>query len=203
MPADLYGYGVELTDSEVRLLVARSLAIQDYGTLEQSLCRLFTLLSETPEHVAATVFFRLTNSASRLAILDQLMRLKYGSAHRAFFNSLVRMLKPMDAARNEIVHWHTVQVVGSGVHEHQLQPPNFWVHTPTTPFHNANGLAEFSVKCDYVARATNIFTWVLSGQPPDLPEGLHELCRQPLAYPPPPHGLSVRRRGAPDAQPQP
>jgi len=99
---DLLGWAGPLTDGEARLLVARSLAIQDYATLEQSMCGLFAHLSGTPNHVAATVFFRLTNSQSRLAILDQLMRLKYGAEYRPFFNSLTKMLRPMDGTRNEI-----------------------------------------------------------------------------------------------------
>ncbi len=199
----LYGYATRapLTAAEVRLLVSRSLAIQAYATLEQSLCRLFTYLSGTSDHVGATVFFRLTNSQSRIAILEQVMCLKHPGSHRTFFKSLIKMLKPLDGTRNEIVHWHTVQVVGGGIADYKLEPPNFWVWQPTTRTHDAESLAEFSIKCDYVSRAVNIFTWVLRGEP-DLPEELHELCRRPLTYPPPPHGLSVLTRTAPPSPPQ-
>ena len=202
----LRGLGGEpLEDGVIALMVARSLAIETYATLEQSLSRLFGHLSDTSDPVAATVFFRLTNSQSRLAILDRLMRLKHGDQHRPFFNSLVKMLRPMDSQRNEIVHWHPVQVVGGGVSRWELNPPGSWLTSADgigTPVHDDASLSAFATKCDWLSRATNIFTWVLRGQP-GVPEGLHQLCRQPLTYPPPADGLSVRTREAPEAPPQP
>ncbi len=193
--------------SDARLLVARSIAIQSYANLEQSLCLLFAHLSDTNHQVAGTIFFRLTNSNSRLAILDKLMRMKHGGDHRLFFNSLIAMLKPMDGRRNEIVHWHQsanilVSDDGALVTDLVLTPPNFWIADENTPEITVEVLEDFDVKCDFVGRLITVFTMTELAKASPMQPAWLGIFEQPLAYPPPDGHPGLRQPKAPPVPPQ-
>ena len=87
------------------LWAERGKAIQSYALLEQSLSMLFSQLSDTTESVAATIFYKITSTAARNAIIEKLLRQKYSAKFNLFWNSYLRLLKPIDIKRNEIVHW--------------------------------------------------------------------------------------------------
>jgi hypothetical protein len=114
-----------------KLQIARADAIQSYTGLEQTLCELFSYLSDTNPAVAGTIFFRLTNASSRSDILHKLMRMKHGDEYRLFFNSVLKLVRLMDGIRNEIIHWHMLGFGGEGpdgkplFREMTLTPPNF------------------------------------------------------------------------------
>lgn len=169
-------------------LIARSLAIQSYANVEQSLCDLFAHLSDTTLIVAGAIFFRMSNSASRLALLDRLMRMKYQDKHRLFFNSLISALKPLDGARNEIVHWHmAVDIMQEGhgdifVGNTTLTPPNFWARDDNTPEWNTESLNKFEDKCRFMFQVIMGLSDLLRGRFVPLPD----IYDQPLSYPPPP-----------------
>jgi hypothetical protein len=174
--------------AEHRMMIARAIAIQAYAALEQSLCFLFAHLSDTSQQVAGTIFFRITNAASRVAILEKLMRMKHGNANRLFFNSVIAAIRPLDGKRNEIIHWHTTVVVGDGptpgeawLHL-ELAPPNFWVRDKNTPSILPEDMMAFEAKCDFWGRAINMLTMHLMHGP--LDGAWPEIFEQPLGYPP-------------------
>lgn len=186
-------------------LAARSIAIQEYANLEQALCLLFAHLSGTTNQIAGIIFFRLTNAASRLAIIDKLMRLKYGDAHRLFFNSLVAVLKPFDGKRNEIVHWHGFTTIDLSADPPaatvQLGPPNFWDHNENTPALTLRDLTEFSAKADFLARLVNVFAMTALVKVAPLDDTWRDIFAQPLAYPPPDGHPGIRPPKTPKDQP--
>ena len=187
-------------------LIARSQAIQSYAHVEQGLCGLFAHLSETTPPVAATIFFRVTNSPSRIAILDQLMRRKHGASNRLFFNSLTKALRPLDGCRNEIVHWNTVATVvdTDRATDFCLQPPNFWAWNRETPEWSTERLIGFAEECDFYWRLTNMFTWFLTGTPPAARgPPWPDIFRQPLTYPPQAAHPLAQQPPAPGSPPPP
>jgi hypothetical protein len=104
----------------------RGKAINGYADLEQSLCQLFAFLGGIERDIVGIIFFKIT-SYQRNSILDRLFKKKFGDQYSLFRNSLTAQLKPIDIARNEIVHWHTeVQIRSATEFEVVLRPPNFW-----------------------------------------------------------------------------
>ena len=90
----------------------RGKAIQSYALLEQSLCDLFGFLSDTKDEIAATIFYKITSTGSRNAILDKLLRRKFGNKYNLFWNIYLKSLRPIDTRRNEIVHWLSAAITG-------------------------------------------------------------------------------------------
>ena len=83
----------------------RGKAIQSYALLEQSLNMLFSQLSDTTESVAGTIFYKISNASARNSIIEKLLKTKYNAKFNLFWNSYLKLLRPIDLRRNEIVHW--------------------------------------------------------------------------------------------------
>ena len=95
-------------------------------------CQLFAFLGGIEPAIAGIIFFRIT-SHQRNFILDRLFKKKFGGRYGRFRNSPAQ-LKPIDIARNEIVHWNTeVQIRSATDFEVVLRPPNFWDMNENTP----------------------------------------------------------------------
>jgi hypothetical protein len=188
-----------------RLQLARADAIQSYADLEQALCELFSYLSDTNPAVAGTIFFRITNARSRSAILDKLMHMKHKANYRLFFNSLLKMLGPIEEKRNGIIHWHMLGLGDKGPTGHPefremaLMPPNFWTIEENTPSYNISRLNEFQAQCDFMTKATRLFVDKLNHRAA-LGVASPDIFQQSLEYPPPavhPLAQMLRSRGRP------
>jgi hypothetical protein len=113
--------------------------IQDYANLEQPLFHLFVILTAMDPEIAETIFFKNTSSQARNAILDKLIRKRYGSPYSLFWNSYLKQLRPIDTKRNEIVHWNMILNVDISdanpmpIYIQTLNPPNFWKKSPSAP----------------------------------------------------------------------
>lgn len=169
------------------MMIARAEAIQGYANLEQNLCELFSYVSDTNPVVAGTIFFRLTNTRSRLAIINSLIRLKHQNTYNLFWNSVDKMLKDLDSDRNSIVHWHmavNMATDSKAVHvaEFILGPPNFWARDENTPQFNITDITEFTMKCGFVSDALRNFVNHLNHRTP-VGRPLPDIFHQALAYP--------------------
>lgn len=189
--------------NEPGLQIARSRALDAYGAVEQSLCSLLAHLGGMDGAVAATIFFKITASRSRSAILDKLYKRKYKTEYREFFNSLIALAGTLDQRRNEIVHWHLSMSIydddqGNQAARLELIPPNFWDIGATTPAIGDAELEAFATKCDVVSRAFSVLRMRLEGIPEiasldifdralpyPLPDN-HPLSRKPPAQETPP-----------------
>jgi hypothetical protein len=146
-------------------------------------------------------FFRIT-SHPRNSILDRLFNRKFGDQYSLFRNSLTEQLKPIDIARNEIVHWNTEVLIGSATDfEVVLRPPNFWDMNEDTPQKTKSDLIKFIEKCSFYSRLCNIFYMTMDTSLP-MPEGDKkrwlEIFAQRIIYPPPPtHPLIAETGNAP------
>ncbi len=195
-------------DASREMLIARSIAIETYANLEQSMCLLFAHLSGTSNAVAGTIFFRLTNSASRLAILDKLMRMKHGSEHRTFFNSFISRMKPFDGRRNQVVHWHTshtIRDIADGGLEAvpRLGPPNFWVRDDETPELSAADVRAFADEADFYSITIMTFTMMMLAKTMPMYEPWRGIFAEPIAYPPQGDHPAARPVGTQPSQRQP
>ena len=153
----------------------RGKTINGYADLEQSLCQLFAFLGSIEPVSAGIIFFRIT-SHQRNSILDRLFKKKFGDQYSLFRNSLTAQLKPIDIARNEIVHWNTEVQIGSATNfEVVLRPPNFWDMNENTPQKTKSDLIDFIEKCSFYGRLCNMFYMTMDTSLP-MPEA--ELCAE-------------------------
>lgn len=151
-----------LDDSSFQL--SRANAIHAYAYLEQALCRLFAFLAQVDNRTAGIVFFKVVNTRSRLAILDQLMRYRRGDEHRTFFNSLMKNLPKLDTDRNKVIHWLPVITIYDDRVSVLLQHPDFSDSTDNqSPIDEAE-LNVFARNCTAYGRAIHLFTSHLLGE---------------------------------------
>jgi hypothetical protein len=117
MAGHTIGLGAMPAAGAIELLIWRARAINGYAELEQSLCSLFATLTGSPIDVAATIFYRITNSHSRNGILESLLERKFKTEFDAYWygipntphkRGLFTLIKQLDQPRNQGVHWHTV-----------------------------------------------------------------------------------------------
>jgi hypothetical protein len=80
---------------ENRFWAVRGIAIQSYARLEQTLGDLYADLCDMNPQVAGITFFRITNSHTRNAIIEELFRHKFAHQFNLFRNSLIKWLRPM------------------------------------------------------------------------------------------------------------
>jgi hypothetical protein len=184
--------------------IARADAIQAYSYFEGSLCALFSHLAGVTDQIGGIIFFKMVNARSRIATLERLKRLKYGSARNLYFNSIMAATTPLDGERNKIVHWH--EVVDSAGYFGQpsvrvlLHAPNFWDATPESPVLDIAAMNEFANKCLTFSHATKALTADWTGRPwlssPDIFE-------QPVKHPLPEDHPLIRFLRALEDQPPP
>lgn len=169
----------------------RGLAVQAYASLEQRLCSLFAMASETNPEIAAIIFFKITNADARNGILDKLIRRRFGTTYNPFWNPALRRLKAVDRRRNEIVHWNALNAVsaneqGETVIRLTLRPGaarGVVVEGELTD----EDLAAFAEECDYLSRVLSIFRVAVSGEmSPDDAKPWLAAFETAFVYPPEP-----------------
>jgi hypothetical protein len=191
----------------------RGLAIQAYASLEQAECDIFTHLSGTTREVSGIIFFRINNASARLNIIEKLFRIRFGEQYNQFRNSLLKELRPIDAERNEIVHWNSIHKVfqaedGKARAELYLYPPAVWDFEPTTPTKSKGDMAEFVGKCDFYRTLIQQFC-VFAIDPvkdPSFEDARRpwlDIFQQPITYPPPSTHPLFRKPPEPSIPPEP
>lgn len=183
--------------SDDRFWAIRGKAVNAYAGLEQALCRIFADLSDTSDAVASIIFFRISSTQVRNAILEKLLHLKHGSKYNLFWNSIVAALRPIDLRRNEIVHWAVVSTMpitvdGFGNPEVTLRPRTFWTtdDNEKLPTIATEDMIAFIRKCGFYSNVINHFSLLVPGV--DLPNHVisaetdaawHDIFQKPLTYP--------------------
>lgn len=169
----------------------RAKAIQNYASLEQSLCGLFAMLGNIELPIAGIIFFRITSADSRNKIIEKLFRQKYQGEYNLFINSLLSQLKPIDRKRNEIVHWNTTQTISGPKPSDwslSLIPPNFWAHNQDSPSIGIQDLITFADKCNFYGRLLNMFAFVMEPRHQESVASVSDtwlgIFSQPITYPP-------------------
>ena len=195
--------------NSVELHFLRGKAIQAYASIEFNLSILFAGLLQTSIDYAGIIFFRLTNTHSRNAIFEALLKKRYSNQFEAYWHGipnspnrqgLFSLIRQLDQRRNEIVHWHTVNHInleddGKQSSYLDLSPPNAWAFKTDRPKISTTELKEFCAKADFVARSIGCFFAVTGETIPagsDSAETWNEIFQQPCIYPPPDnHPLSL------------
>jgi len=197
--------------AEDRFWAIRGHAVQAYASLEQSLCRLFGQLADTPIDAASIIFFRIVSTQARNAILEKLFRRKHGDEYNLFRNSLLKDLRPIDKERNEIIHWNvnnriSTDASGEVTTEVLMHPPTFpyGIVVFDPPTKRTQDIESFIEKCSFYSRLCNMFFMTMSGSP--IPEADKDswlrIFREPVVYPPPTdHPLSLTPQ-EPDTPPE-
>lgn len=191
------------------LHAARGHAIQSYASLEQSLCRLFALLSGTTNDVAGVIFFRITSTAYRDKMLARLMEKKYGKKYDIFWESTGKLIAQITQRRNEIVHWNVAMNIdaGSGIQTPTLVLPNLydWLLTnQAEPPITTEGLIDFKIKCDTITSLCNMFHLCHGPISTTLPQALVQtwldIFQQPVVYPMPEGHPLFQKKPKPEIQ---
>ncbi|MBR1151879.1 hypothetical protein [Bradyrhizobium sp. JYMT SZCCT0428] len=173
----------------------RGKAIQSYANLEQGLAGLLSHLAGASREAAATILFRISSSDSRGKILEKLFRQKYSTEFNLFRNSFFDQLRPLDIARNEIVHWNAACEAGCDEHGNEtavvlLIPPAATAGTfaKNTPKKYVSDIRLFSDKCSFYTGLIGMFPLMMEPNP-HIPEDVRrtwlEVFELPVAYPPP------------------
>jgi hypothetical protein len=204
MPANIDPGEVFQIASTDPIWAFRGHAIQAYANLEQSLCGLFARIADLRRDVAATIFFKITNTQARNSIIERLIRKRYGATYRLFWNSFLKELRPIDIKRNEVVHWNAVNSIGEvdatgrPLVRVSLVPPNYWDIDENSPEVTAQDLMDFISKCMIFVRLCNMFLLATGDKMGDRAKPWLDVFQQPLVYPlPADHPLSRSDRGEP------
>lgn len=188
--------------------LVRGDAIGAYANLEAALCRLLQSLLSVDVATAGIIFYRVVNTRSRNTILNDLLGHRYGQKFDAFWNSALKHIRILDGERNEIAHWHFVTEVGADDGPNVrlddqskglsvLHRPNSWLANPQASSRKTHeDMLTFTGKCHFMSRAIDVFATVVSvPEPFPVPQSWHDICLQPLPYPPPDnHPLSQNYR---------
>lgn len=166
-----------------------------YAFLENSLVSLFAHLMGTTRDYAGVSFFKMNNARARNATLEKLLKKRHGSTHNIFWNSYSGELRKLDAKRNNIVHWatRTERISGHPISRVVLIPPNYEDGNENTPEISFENLIEFIERCDFLARLTEMFLFILGShlafvnrsEANKIFSTWQEIFQKPITYPPP------------------
>lgn len=215
-----YDLGKDVAENTLDFLVWRARCIEGYAQVEQSLNSAFADLIGTTPKLAGIVFFRLTNTHSRNAILSELLTERHGTTFDIYWHGipntpnrrgLMTIIRQLDSRRNEIVHWHTINEVsvkgGKAVGNLRLGKPNFWTWTPESPEISVAEMQEFHAKADFVWRSLNMFLMITGEMAQKMDaeklKTWREICQQPCIYPPPDNHPLAPKHEAPQNPPAP
>lgn len=84
--------------------LARLAALKEYASLEHEVSLLFGNLLAVDSAVAAAIFYQITNTRARYAIIGRLISLNADSKWKTWKN-LERWLGSCDTVRNHLIHW--------------------------------------------------------------------------------------------------
>jgi hypothetical protein len=181
----------------------RGRAIQCYAILEQALSALFAHLSDTNEAVAATIFYKITSTSSRIAIIEKLLHRKHGTKFNPFWNGYIKALRPIDTKRNEIVHWVSAAISkigedGAIVCGTILIPSNVHSFYPAMQYLSQHDLMAFYANCVEFSRICNIFSRISKSDRKQLElDAWMDTFQQPFLYPLPADHLLYKMPPAP------
>jgi hypothetical protein len=90
--------------------IARFAALKEYAELEYELCLLFRNLLGVESDVAGAIFYQISNTRTRYAIITSLIDINQGGRLKAW-KKLETWLTPRDTARNHLTHWFEDRIV--------------------------------------------------------------------------------------------
>jgi hypothetical protein len=132
----------------------RGKAIQSYAILEQALCHVLATIGDMNMETAATIFYRITNTGSRNAILERLLHKKHGNRFNSFWSTCLKDLRQIDIKRNQIVHWLSAANVALNTENMMIvgvtliHPSSVGEQKPPAHQMTSKDLIEFSERCD-------------------------------------------------------
>jgi hypothetical protein len=171
---------------------ARGKAIQGYAQLESAFSFLLAQIGGMSTEVAATIFYKITSTGARNAIIEKLLHKKFGNTYNVFWNSFLTAMRSVDTKRNEIVHWLSAvhmgmdanNVIYAGVT--LLPPAQLPAIASAGPMITTADLKEFQEKCQDCGRLITMFsnaTTPPDGSDPQLTQPWLEVFQQPFVYP--------------------
>lgn len=175
---------IQTDDPQIAFLLARASAIGMYADVEQELAALFAQSLRSKPDYAGVPFFRINNARARNAILERLLKKRYGDKYNLFWNCLIKELNILDGERNQVVHWAILTVYNhdrSQILRLKLTPPNYWDRNPNTPKMSMEDIRRFGETCMFVGRALHMLRLVSARR--KTPQAWRGICRQPLSYP--------------------
>lgn len=84
--------------------LARLSALKEYSLLEHEVCLLLKSVLEIDYSQSAAIFYQITNTRTRYAIINSLLAIRKEGLWRAW-TGVEKWLGPCDTARNHLIHW--------------------------------------------------------------------------------------------------
>lgn len=189
----------------------RGQSLQAYHSLERSLCHVFAHAGKIDGDVASIIFFKITASRVRDAIIEKLMKKRYGNTYSVFWKSALPFMDHLSHTRNEIVHWSVAEIalVGTGMPNIvRLVHPNLVSIGQDPKPKSPADLQDFIEKCNFVTGLCSTFVVLLQAphvfdNDPAMRQTWIDIFQQPMTYPPPSSHPLYRTTSAPGNQPPP
>ena len=84
---------------------ARLAALKQYSDLERELSMVMRYALGTDHQAAVVVYYGITNTRARYAIIGKLLGTRDNGAYRKSWECIERWLTPCDTDRNQLIHW--------------------------------------------------------------------------------------------------
>lgn len=191
----------------------RGKAVQGYAQLEFALSSVFGSCGRMPHDTAMTLFYKITNTQARNAMIEKLLHKRHKNKFNPFWNGYIKALRAMDIKRNEIIHWVAAANVGIDAENiihaglSLIHPANMIDGEATimgdAPRLLINDMVEFEKKCGEFAGLASMF--VMATDTHHDPNGAlmtawRDIFQQPFLYPLPADHLLFPKPSAPDNQ---
>lgn len=160
---------VTFKSAKRKLVVARAAAINAYAGVEQQLLIMFMTLTGLNSEIGGMIFFRIVNTRSRNAMMEELLAAILGKKLDPFQKSLFKIIGYLDSKRNEIVHWHLTGIQGYP-ETLSLVPPKESFPLPGVPAVLLKDLETFIETAGFIAYAICWFSLMTWGGFPDTNE---------------------------------
>ena len=151
----------ELDAGAEKLITIRGYAINAYAGVEAQLNNLFSWLLDTHQDVSSLIFYRVANTRSRNAMMQDLIKRKCGDTYKVYWASMFKFISKLDRKRNEIVHWHFGALDPTAIMPALANPKSGFGLTGE-PIVTMAEIDDFIRKCDFVSQSLGVF-WMIQG----------------------------------------
>ena len=181
---------------------SRMSVLDTYTELERFLAETLRTIMGCPPDVAYTIFYRVTNTRARYAIMTDLMKMRYGNAFNPSWKKMQKWLVQFDATRNHLAHWSAVMEIGPDGGAWTLRNPVVhFANSPETPDYNPETLQDVRTLMVHMGNVLMQFEMCLSRGPESA---LWQIFQQPVTHQNPTeyleHLIDAERQAQPEPQ---
>jgi hypothetical protein len=164
-------------------------AIDAYSTVEAEEAFLLRAILKTDVRTAYLLCFAVQNTASRLELIDNLLRYKFENKFQAHWESCAKFIRTLAKFRNAVAHWHPYLQVYSNADDEFRYVQSLGPPVPNGLKSIREGdIAPFVEDCDNISKALRDLTKFIAARRRSLPRRFQQpiTCRNQAVLQPPP-----------------